>query len=112
MASTPFKTYRALITQTGTDAPVATVLANNTGKTMTWAYSAVGIYTLTAGAVAFTANKTAVEVSGPLSGLQSLSYANTSTTVITFTSGVLTAGAIVDTDAIVTNILIEVKIFE
>lgn len=51
------KVYRALLTQTGTDAPVATVLENTLGGTVVWAYYEVGRYIgiLTA---AFTANKT------------------------------------------------------
>lgn len=111
MAATRYKVYRAMITQTGTDAPVATVLANNLGATMTWGYTSAGVYTLTAGSAVFTANKTVCEVSAPQSGLQSLCYTNTSTTVLTFTAGVLNAGAIDATDAIVTNALVEVKVF-
>lgn len=53
--------YVALLTQTGTDAPVATVLENTLGGTVVWSYSDVGEYiaTLTA---AFTANKTGIVV--------------------------------------------------
>jgi hypothetical protein len=42
----PYKVYSALITQTGTDAPVATVLQNTLGFTPTWAYNAQGSYIL------------------------------------------------------------------
>jgi len=38
------KVYRALLTQTGTDAPVATVLENTLGGTPVWTYQGVGIY--------------------------------------------------------------------
>lgn len=38
------KVYRALLTQTGTDAPVATVLENTLGGTVVWSYSDVGLY--------------------------------------------------------------------
>lgn len=51
--------YVALLTQTGTDAPVATVLENTLGGTVVWARSEEGIYTATL-AGAFTANKTAI----------------------------------------------------
>lgn len=37
------KVYRALLTQTGTDAPVATVLENTLGAVV-WTYQGVGIY--------------------------------------------------------------------
>lgn len=53
----PYKVYTALLTQTGTNAPVATVLENTLGGTVVWSYSDVGIYF--AGLTgAFTANKT------------------------------------------------------
>lgn len=49
--------YVALLTQTGTDAPVATVLKNTLGGTVVWSYSGPGDYlaTLTG---AFPVNKT------------------------------------------------------
>jgi hypothetical protein len=50
------KCYTAFLSQTGTDAPVATVLKDDFAAPV-WAYSAVGIYTLTKTG-AFTANKT------------------------------------------------------
>ncbi len=37
--------YTALLTQSGTDAPVATVLENTLGVTVTWSYGNVGSYT-------------------------------------------------------------------
>ena len=56
-AATEPKVYIALLTQTGTDAPVATVLKNTLGGVPVWSYSNVGVYTGTL-ASAFTANKT------------------------------------------------------
>jgi hypothetical protein len=41
------RVYRALVTQTGTAAPVATVLENTLGGTPTWARTGVGNYTIT-----------------------------------------------------------------
>lgn len=51
------KVYRALLTQTNTDAPVATVLENTLGGEVVWSYNVPGVYlgVLTG---AFTANKT------------------------------------------------------
>lgn len=40
-----YKKYVAILTQTGTDAPVATELENTIG-TMTWAYVSTGVYTV------------------------------------------------------------------
>jgi hypothetical protein len=41
------KVYKALLTQTGTDAPVATVLENTLSGTPVWSYDGVGLYYLT-----------------------------------------------------------------
>lgn len=40
------KVYKALITQSGTDAPVATVLVNTLGITTTWVYDNIGEYSV------------------------------------------------------------------
>ena len=60
-AATEPKVYIALLTQTGTDAPVATVLKNTLGGVPVWSYSNVGVYTGTL-ASAFTANKTITNI--------------------------------------------------
>jgi hypothetical protein len=54
--SRPYKVYTALLTQSGTDAPVATVLENTLGN-ITWSYEGVGKYRANL-AGAFTENKT------------------------------------------------------
>lgn len=40
----PYKVYTALLTQTGTNAPVATVLENTLGFNIVWYYETVGGY--------------------------------------------------------------------
>ena len=40
----PYKVYTALLTQTGTDAPVATVLENTLGVDITYSYAILGSY--------------------------------------------------------------------
>jgi hypothetical protein len=40
----PYKLYTALLTQTGTDAPVAIVLENTLGGVVVWSYENVGLY--------------------------------------------------------------------
>ena len=77
--------YDATLTQTSTNAPTATVGQNNIGQTMTWAYVAPGIYTVTAGAAAFTANKTQIFMGAALAGVGAVTAVRTSTTVITVT---------------------------
>ena len=53
----PYKVYTALLTQSGTDAPVATVLENTLEGTVTWTYDDVGMYLATCSGC-FTKNKT------------------------------------------------------
>ena len=55
-----YTAYTALLTQAGGSAPVATVLKNNTGATLSWSYVAGGIYEVTADNPIFTVNKTIV----------------------------------------------------
>ena len=55
-----YTAYTALIFQTGANNPVDTILKNDTGATMTWARTGLGIYTCTASSPIFTANKTIV----------------------------------------------------
>lgn len=55
--SRPYKVYTALLTQNGTDAPVATVLENTLGGDIVWSYDDAGSYEGTLNG-AFTSNKT------------------------------------------------------
>lgn len=50
--------YTALLNQSGTDAPVATVLENTLGETITWIYDDSGRYLATASGSIFTSGKT------------------------------------------------------
>lgn len=59
------KVYRALLTQTGTDAPVATVIENTLGGEVVWTRGNLGTYAGTL-ANAFTADKTFVNIQGDL----------------------------------------------
>ena len=52
-----YKVYTALLTQTGTNAPVATVLENTLGGEVVWSYVSIGNYLATLSG-AFTENKT------------------------------------------------------
>jgi len=55
-----YRSYTALLTQTGTDAPVATVLENTLGLNPVFTYDVAGQYTLTDLSGLFLSNKTAV----------------------------------------------------
>lgn len=62
----PYKVYTALLTQSGTDAPVATVLENTLGD-IVWNYENVGQYRATL-SDAFTLNKTYFSITGDSAG--------------------------------------------
>lgn len=57
----PYRSYTALLSQAGTDAPVATILENTLGVTPVWSYAAEGQYNLTS-AGAFDMDKTTISV--------------------------------------------------
>ena len=54
----PYKVYTALLTQSGTNAPVATVLENTLGVTVVWTRIAVGSYRATPSSSIFLGDKT------------------------------------------------------
>lgn len=53
----PYKVYTAIMIQSGTSAPVATVLENTLGSTVTWSYNTVGKYEATVSGALYTINK-------------------------------------------------------
>ena len=65
----PYKVYTALLTQSGTDAPVATVLENTLGFTPVWSRERAGTYTILAPQVAnnnLTKNNTYLTIQGSI----------------------------------------------
>ena len=93
-----YTVYAALISQTGTAAPVATVLQNTTSGTIAWTRDSAGIYTATASSAIFTANKTAVIINqGSSSSTSNIEWASGTTSTVTIDTtadGVLTVGFI------------------
>ena len=83
-----YTAYTALLTQTGNNAPAATILKNNTTATFTWARTAGGTYTVTANSNIFTANKTVVFINygNPPSDALPPKWVRTSDTIITVTT--------------------------
>lgn len=59
----PYKVYTALITQSGTDAPIANVLENTLGTTVTWTRVGAGYYKATISTGLFMTAKLAVFIS-------------------------------------------------
>ncbi|MDV6170246.1 hypothetical protein R1T16_17550 [Flavobacterium sp. DG1-102-2] len=74
-AGRPYKVYTALITQSGTNAPVANVLENTIGGSPTWSYSSTGQYRLNLNNNGFVAQKTACFVNGLWSSLSTTNLA-------------------------------------
>lgn len=60
------KVYVALLNQTGTNAPVATVLENTLGEVPTFTYNSNGNYTLNTASAILLATKTVVSISNVL----------------------------------------------
>ena len=80
-------------------------MSNNLTATLTWARAGVGVYTLTASAATFTANKTIIFLNaGSLSSL--ITGERTSDTVLTIKT--FSGGA---ADSAVTNGAFEVRIY-
>jgi hypothetical protein len=100
------KKYVALLTQTGTSAPTATVLDNTLGGTLVWSYDGVGSYigTLTG---AFTSNKTAVLISGVYKGSASGLRKTDNTVQITTTA----TSTNTEANALLDSTTIEIKVY-
>lgn len=110
-----YKSYQAIVSQSGFTAPLANEYVNTLGVTMTWARTSAGLYTLTAGSAVFTSNETVIILSNPTTGLVSYIVVPTSTTVITFSTFLLSVIATVltatATDGLMSNLLVEVRVY-
>lgn len=88
-SSVAVKVYRALVTQSSTTAPTATVLENSLGGTLVWARSSTGTYTATLTG-AFTSAKTFITQpgeSGTIAAIKNVIAVRTSADVVTITTG-------------------------
>lgn len=80
-----YKVYTALLTQTGTNPPVATVLENTLGATITWSYQNTGNYRATANLPVFISNKTTSFTSETFAGnINSLVFTTTQMVLNTY----------------------------
>lgn len=92
----PCKRYVALLNQSGTDAPVATVLENGLSGTVVWEYVATGRYTATLSG-AFPSGKTIIicdkvryDTASSLEDRRAFACLRTSANVLTLFSGIET----------------------
>ena len=94
--SRPYKVYTALLNQSRTSAPVATVLENTLGGTVVWARTSLGTYTGTL-AGAFTLNKVGILFGSKTSPNHIVAISSDVNTITIFTnnsSGALTEGVL------------------
>jgi len=93
-----YTVYSALLTQSGTAAPVATVLQNTITGTLTWTRSGVGDYLLTSNGTPFTDNKVQVFVNNgaPISTTSSIKWTRASTSQIGIKTFAQSTGLVAD----------------
>lgn len=112
----PYKVYTALLTQTGTSAPVATVLENTIGDTISFAYVGVGSYKVTSTSL-FTANKTTVFIGNMLndgsvsSGVIQVNGFSVTTSEIEFAT-IDNDGTPANSNEILLKTLIEIRVYD
>lgn len=110
----PYKSYVALLTQTGTNNPTAVVLENTLGVTPIWTRDAVGKYYTNLGAVAFPANQGVCFIGG--SGNLGLADTDVRINSLFGTSGIY-GGYILSTslgalaDGVLTNASVEIRVY-
>ena len=98
-----YTVYTALLTQAGTAAPVATVLQNTTGGTITWTRTGTGAYTATISSSLFTSNKTIVFINGGSGPVSTMFWESPTTTTVTIS----TPGS----DSRLTDASIEIRVY-
>lgn len=110
-AMLPYKTYVAIVSQTGTSAPtVNTLLYNNLGDTVTYTYSGVGEYNIKIGSHLFTTDKTVLMVSAGRRQTSNVTLATTIANDETLTlysynpSGTATNG-------LINQVVIEIRVY-
>lgn len=106
--------YTALITQTGTDAPVATVLKNTLGVTLTWSRVSEGAYKVTASSGIFLEAKTWTIINNiNIAGTNYFDINRLSNTEVFVASSVFDAGTppYVPADGIIAALSLEIRIY-
>jgi len=98
-----YTVYTALLTQAGAAAPVATIMQNTLGGTITWTRTGTGAYTATIANALFTSNKTMVFINGgSATATANIEWASPTTATVT-----------IDTtaDSVLTKASIEIRIY-
>ncbi|KUJ60886.1 hypothetical protein AR687_15890 [Flavobacteriaceae bacterium CRH] len=104
-----YNVYTALLTQSGTNAPVAIVLENTLGGEIVWSYDAAGTYSGKL-AGAFTDLKTATYITPANVGALTLHYVNrTSVDAVTISTKISTLSA--GRDNLLSNTTLEIRVY-
>lgn len=104
-----YKSYTALISQSSTNAPTATVLQNTLGQTPTFAYSAIGQYTIVVTDSLFVQSKTFIMVTNWGRNPVKIFWNDANTLVIR--TSYLTAGDWDYQDGVLNNTSIEIRVY-
>lgn len=99
----PYKVYTALLSQSGTSAPTATVLENTLGGTVVWTRSGIGSYQATLTGSVYTSSKTVVFATIGLNKNLVINGARVSDSVVSIMAGTGELDS--------TNMSIEIKVY-
>ncbi|SHL94721.1 hypothetical protein [Flavobacterium chilense] len=103
----PYKVYTALLSQSGTNAPIATVLENTLGGLPVWSRNSIGLYIANLSGV-FTTNKTVFFITGSFGGIVT-NGARTSENECTITT--VKSDTSVYTDGVMYGTTIEIRVY-
>jgi hypothetical protein len=99
----PYKVYTVILNQTGTNAPVATVLENSIGD-IVWGYVSAGVYSATLNG-AFTLQKTTVQLE------QGENQNNYTRGAQNFTINSIVVRSFIPQDGLITNAFLEIRVY-
>lgn len=105
-----YKVYQAVLTQSGTSAPVASVLQNTLSDAIAWSRSGVGSYVGLLSGEFLDSDKVTVII-GTLPGGVDISAIRADGDNIQISTQLLTGGALVDTDSLLDHITIEIRVY-
>lgn len=108
VATSSYTKYVALLTQSGTSAPTATVLENTTGLTINWTRASAGTYSGTRTSGSFSTTKTAIFIGGGWASFgDGIGAGTTGNSVIDVRTSSLGAAG----DDILSGTVIEIRIY-
>jgi len=110
LTSTPYKKYVALLNQTGTSAPIATVLENTLGGAITFTRINAGNYEISSSAL-FTSGKTFIMLSNPNAATATSVYNNLNSIYFDTKDITSLTPFIPNSDDLLDNTAIEIRVY-